>query len=43
MLRITKHATQVAAAETHEDSRRTAMVAFALEGIKYLVYLKHHL
>ena len=37
MLRITKHTTQVAAAETHEDGGRTAMVAFALQGVEYFV------
>ena len=41
MLRVTKRAAQVAAAETHEDGRRSSVKAFALEGIEYLVNFKH--
>ena len=41
MLRVAEMATQVAAAEAHEDGRRTGVEAFALEGIKYLVNFKH--
>ena len=43
MLRVAEGATQVAAAEAHENSGRTAMEAFALEGIEYFVDLVHGL
>ena len=42
MLRVAEMATQIAAAEAHENSGRTAMEAFALEGIEYFVNLEHY-
>ena len=36
-------AAQIAAAEAHEDGRRTAVVAFALEGVEYFVDMIHRL
>ena len=42
VLRVAKGTAQVAAAETHEDGSRTAVVAFALEGMEYFVDLIHN-
>ena len=42
MLRVAEMAIQIAAAEAHENSGRTAMEAFALEGIEYFVDLEHY-
>ena len=39
MLCVAKGTAQVAAAEAHEDGRRTAVVAFALKGAEYFVDL----
>ena len=41
MQSVAKRAAQVAAAETHEDYRRSSVEAFALKGIEYLVNFKH--
>ena len=41
MMSVTEMAAQIAATETHEDGRRTAVVAFALKGVEYFVYSKH--
>ena len=43
MLCVTKRTAQVATAEAHEDGRRSAMVAFALQGVEYFVNLIHGL
>ena len=43
MLRVAEGATQVAAAEAHEDGGRSAMVTFTLKGIEYFVYFVHRL
>jgi hypothetical protein len=42
MLRVAEMATQVAAAEAHENSGRTAMEALALKRVEYLIYPIHH-
>ena len=39
MLCVTEMAMQVAATEAHKDGGRTAVVAFALQGVEYLVDL----
>ena len=41
MLRVAEMAAQVASAEAHEDSGRSSVEAFALEGVEYFVYSKH--
>ena len=41
MMSVAEMAAQVAAAEAYEDSRRSSVKAFALEGIEYLVNFKH--
>ena len=43
MLCVAKRTAQVTTAETHEDGGRTAVVAFALEGVEYFVDLIHGL
>jgi len=43
MLRITEMAAQVAPAEAHENSGRTSMEAFPLEGVEYFIDLVHGL
>ena len=43
MLGVTKSAAQVAATETHKDSRRTCVEAFALKRVEYFVDLVHGL
>ena len=43
VLRVTKGTMQVAAAEAHEDGRRSAVEAFALKGIEYFVDTVHRL
>ena len=39
---VAERTSQVAAAEAHKDGRRTRMVAFALQGIEYLVDTIHN-
>ena len=43
MLRVAEMAAQVTAAEAHENSGRTTMEAFPLEGVEYFVYFVHRL
>ena len=43
MLRVAEMAAQIAPAEAHENSGRTTMEAFPLEGVEYFIDFVHGL